>query len=113
MPRRPSPYSHFLTLYKRGYLRDHISRIMHAEGYKVTKNQIRQWFKDAPKSARAERKLALKIVRARGVSQKDRMWGYLYRYQAQIDPETARAAWAWLGMRYGEMGPWWPEMGEE
>jgi len=113
--RRSSPYSHFLTLYKRGYLRDQIVRIMHVEGYKNTTKEIREWFKTAPDKARVERRGTLKLEhcmrrdesgRCVGINPKDRFWGYMYRIQSQIDPELAAAAVAWKSA-YGE-----PEFGE-
>jgi len=96
MPRRrSSPYSHFLTLYKRGYLRDQIVRIMHVEGYENTTKEIREWFKTAPDKARVERRHNREIERDMGINDKDRFWGYLYRLQAEIDPALAAAAQAW------------------
>ena len=95
MARKSSPYSHFMLLYQRGYLRDQIVRIMHVEGYKTPTKEIREWFKAAPKSARVERRNNRAIERKMGINDKDRFWGYLYRLQSQIDPALAAAAQAW------------------
>jgi len=104
MARRGSAYAKFLILFRRGYLRDHIARIMHAEGYDVPTREIRKWFASASPAARAERKGALKLLscvkrdergRCVRLNQADRVWGYLYRIRSRLSPRAAEAAWAW------------------
>ena len=97
--KRSTARSHFLTLYKRGYLRDHIIRIMHLEGYDVSTRELREWFKNAPESARAERKLALRLIRGKKINQKYRMQGYLYRRYYYSRPDL-QEIWADMVDRY-------------
>jgi len=103
MPRsKMSPYSRFLTLFRRGYSRDHIVRIMHIEGYTAKKADIREWFKNAPESVKKERHETIKLERAKTkkgekpITEKDRYFGFLYRLQSRLDPDAVRQVYMWL-----------------